>query len=210
MLAKEACIKEPDNVDALMMRALMAERCNDRPLALDSVLQAYKIAPENFAVLYTLGRLYSESNSTAAEAMGYLEKANKIQPDDVNTLKLLANVCVTLKSEKALVYLKQLESLDSGIINSFEGKTMFGHAYAIRKANREATGSFGMADKLGRNILSNYNFAVAVDCLYNQPDIALEKYQRFLKQTASNSEYARLRKDVEKRINKIKKTRRRR
>ena len=79
MLAKEACMVSPENVDALLMRAIMAEKCNDRQLALDSALQALRLAPNNFIVLYTVGRLYSYSKDTAAEAMGYLEKAHNLK-----------------------------------------------------------------------------------------------------------------------------------
>lgn len=210
MLAKEACMVSPDNVEALLMRSIMAERCNDRPLALDSALQALKRAPNNFASLYTLGRLYAENKNTAAEAMGYLEKALNLMPEDINTLTLLANVAVVLKSEKALDYLLKLEAIDSELIKTFEGQTLKGHAYAIRGDNRKATIAFVMADRLGKNILSNYNYAVAGDCLYNKPAFAVPKYQLFLKQTASDPAYADLRRDVERRLKKIQPKQRRR
>ena len=204
MLAKEACMVSPDNVEALLMRAIMAEKCNDRQLALDSALQALRLAPNNFIVLYTVGRLYSYSKDTAAEAMGYLEKAHNLKKNDVNTLILLANLAVTLKSEKALEYLNKIAAEDSEITNSYEGQTMFGHAYALRGNKSKATIAFGLADRIGKNIFSNYNYAVAIDCLYGKPALAASKYQVFLKQGASDPALASLRRDVEKRLNKIK------
>ncbi|MBR2723444.1 MAG: hypothetical protein IKB77_03840 [Lentisphaeria bacterium] len=203
MLAKEACMVSPDNVEALLMRSVMAERCNDKLLALDSALQALKRAPNRFAPLYTVGRLYAQDKKTAAEAMGYLEKAHNLMGDDVNTLILLANLAVTLKSEKALTYLLKIENADSSLLNTFEGQTLLGHAYNIRGDKRNAVIAFGKADRLGKNILSNYNYAVAADCLYNKPNFALPKYQAFLKQTAADIEYSSLRKDVERRLKKI-------
>ena len=206
MLAKEACMVSPDNVEALLMRAIMAERCNDKQLALDSALQALKRAPNQFASLYTVGRLYAADKNTAAEAMGYLEKAHNLVPSDVNTLILLANLAVTLKSEKALDYLRKIEAVDSELINSYEGKTMMGHAYAIRGDKRNSTLAFGIADRMGKSILSNYNYAVAIDCLYNKPALAVPKYQLFVRQSAADPALASLRKDVERRLNKISNT----
>ena len=207
MLAKEACMLSPDNVEALLMRSLMAERCKDRPLALDSALQAVKLAPEHFAALYTVGRLYSYSPDSAVEAVSYLEKAHSINSEDINTLILLSNLTVSLKSPKALDFLNKIDALDSEVLNNFAGRTMFGHAYAIRgkNNNKKATIAFGHADRMGRNILSNYNYAVAIDCLYNKPSAAVAKYQTFLKQSAAKPEYAAMRKAVEKRLQKIKK-----
>ena len=205
MLARDACILSPDNVDALLMRSLMAERCNDRTLAMDSALQALKLAPDYFAALYTVGRLYSYNKDTAAEAMGYLEKAYALQENDTNTLILLANLAVSLRSPKALDYLLKIDSLDSEILNSFEGKTMLGHAYALRGDKRQAIINFGRAfrDYDEQKIVSNYNFAVAIDCLYNKPSMAVSKYKLFLKQSASKQEFASLRKSVERRLKKI-------
>ncbi len=205
MLAKDACIVSPDNVEALLMRALMAERCNDKTLALDSALQAFRLASNNFNVLYTLGRLYSYNKDTAAEAVGYLTKAHALKEDDVNTLILLANLSVALKSDKALGYLRKIESLDSSVLDTFEGKTMLGHAYALRGDKRNATINFGLADKYAKTVLSNYNYAVAIDCLYNKPALAVSKYQKFLKQSAADPAWASIRKDVEKRMSKNKK-----
>lgn len=210
MLAKEACMVSPDNVEALLMRALMAERCNDKQLALDSALQALKRAPNQFVTLYTVGRLYAENKNTAAEAMGYLEKAHNLVPDDINTLVLLANLSVAVKSEKSLEYIRKIEAADSELINSYEGKTLMGHAYAICGDKQKATISFGMADRFGKNILSNYNYAVAIDCLYNKPSLALQKYQLFIRQSASDPAFASLRRDVERRLKKITPRRRRR
>lgn len=204
MLAKDACIVSPDNIEALLMRAVTAERCNDKQLALDSALQALKRAPNHFAALYTVGRLYAAGGNTAAEAMGYLEKAHALVPDDINTLILLADLAVTLKSEKALDYLRKIEALDSEIINSYEGKTMMGHAYAIRGDNRNSTLSFGIADRMSKSVLSNYNYAAALDCLYNKPSLAIPKYELFVRQSAADPELAALRKDVELRLVKIK------
>ena len=203
MLAKEACMIDPGNVDALLMRAIMAERNKDKPLALDSALQAVRLVPNHFGALYTLGRLYSYSKDTAAEAVSYLEKAHSLNPDDTNTLILLANLSVSLKSAKALNYLRKIESLDSEIMNTYEGATMLGHAYAIRNDKRNATISFGKADRLGKSILSNYNYAVALDCLYNRQKMAIPKYQLFVEKSAAHPALASLRKDVEKRLNKI-------
>lgn len=210
MLARDACILSPDNADALLMRALMAERCKDNTLAMDSALQALKIAPDYFAALYTVGRLYSYNKDSAAEAMSYLEKAHFLQENDINTLILLANLAVSMNSPKALDYLLKIEALDSEILNTFEGKTMLGHAYMLKGDNRKAIIAFGRAhrDFDEQKILSNYNFAVAIDCLYKRPATAVSKYELFMKQSASKPEFAPLRKAVERRLKSIKPRRR--
>ena len=81
---------------------------------------------------------------------------------------------------------------------------MLGHAYMLRGDKRRATINFGFADKRAKSVLSNYNYAVAIDCLYNKPALAASKYQVFLKQSADNPAFASLRKNVEKRVRKIK------
>lgn len=205
MLAKEACMVSPDNSEALLMRSVMAERCNDRQLALDSALQALRLVPNNFVALYTVGRLYSSGKDTATEAMEYLEKAHNLKPEDVNTLILLANLAVNLKSEKALEYLNKLGAVDSELVDTYEGKTLLGHAYAIRGKKREAAIAFGVADRKGKNVLSNYNYAVAIDCIYGgKPSLAVSKYQIFLKQSENDPALASLRRDVERRLRKLK------
>lgn len=203
MLAKEACMLSPDNVEALLMRSIMAERCGEKASALDSALQAVKIAPNHVGALYTVGRLYSYNKDTAAEAVNYLEKALTFNPNDINTLILLSNLSVALKSEKSLDYISKLQSLDSELVNTFEGQTLLAHAYAIRGKKREATLTFGIISRKWANVLSNYNYAVALDCLYNNTSIVAEKYKLFLEQSASDPKFDKLRKDVERRLKKL-------
>jgi hypothetical protein len=64
------------------------------------------------------------------------------------------------------------------------------------------------ANYSSKTVLSNYNYAVAIDCLYNKPALAASKYQKFLKQSAADPAWASIRKDVEKRMNKKKLNRR--
>ena len=202
-LARRAVELEPDNVAALLFRATACEKCGERDLALDSALQAVKINPESFAAQYTLGRLYSADPARYADAMNALEQAFRLKPDDTNTLILLCNVSVAMRSRQAVNYLRMLkrrpEFAKSAALDNQLGVALVraGNFTAAKQAFMDAC----------RNSKNNpdmvYNMGVFMD--YYTPSKANARgfYRFFLKLTGNNPEYAAARARVEARLRQL-------
>ena len=86
----EALKKTPDNVNALVLRAVVCERLERYDEAVENARKAVSIDSNSFAALYTLGRLYA--NRRPAEAKDLLVKAYRLRPDHGSPLIILANL----------------------------------------------------------------------------------------------------------------------
>ncbi|MDD3886097.1 MAG: tetratricopeptide repeat protein [Victivallaceae bacterium] len=107
-LAERALVIEPDNVAALIFRAIACERNGMTDKSLDSARRAVELSPDNFAAQYTLGRLYADNPNRGQEAYRALLNAYRLNPDDRDTLVLLANVAGSLRSNQVIRYLQAL------------------------------------------------------------------------------------------------------
>ena len=90
----EALAKTPDNVNALVLRAVVCERLERYDEAVENARKAVSIDSNSFAALYTLGRLYSQQRQRSREAIDLLIKANRLRPDHGSPLIILANLHV--------------------------------------------------------------------------------------------------------------------
>lgn len=88
----EALKKTPDNVNALVLRAVICERLERYDEAVENALKAVSIDGNSFAALYTLGRLYEKDRRRRSDAVNLLIKANRLRPDHPSPLILLANL----------------------------------------------------------------------------------------------------------------------
>lgn len=89
----EALKRTPDNVNALVLRAVICERLDRYDEAVENARKAVNIDSNSFAALYTLGRLYSRDYPRRrSEAVDLLIKANRLRPGDGKPLILLANL----------------------------------------------------------------------------------------------------------------------
>ena len=59
----EAVRRTPDNINALILRALVCENLNRYDEAVENAYKAASIDSNSFAALYTLGRLYAAKSS---------------------------------------------------------------------------------------------------------------------------------------------------
>ena len=90
--SEEALKKTPDNVNALILRALVCERLGRRDEAVENARKAALIDSNSFTPLYTLGRLYAADPSRINDAVNLLIKANRLRPEHEGTLVLLCNL----------------------------------------------------------------------------------------------------------------------
>lgn len=90
--SEEALKRTPDNINALIMRALVCERLERYDEAVENAYKAAAIDSSSFAALYTLGRLYSKDRRRSVEAANLLIRANRIKSDHADTLVLLCNL----------------------------------------------------------------------------------------------------------------------
>ena len=202
-LARRAVELEPDNVAALIFRATACEKCGERDLALDSALQAVKVNPESFAAQYTLGRLYSADPARYADALNALEQAYRLKPDDTNTLILLCNVAVAMRSRQAVNYLLQLKrrpevaknpALDNQLGVALVHSGNFNAAkQAFMDACRNSKNNPGMV----------YNMGAFLDRYTTSRANARGFYKFFLKLTGGKPEYAAARARVEARLRQL-------
>ena len=205
-LAEKALQLEENNLNALLIKAIAADNLNNREVAIDSALQAIKIDPDNFVALYTIGNLYSQDNLRLSDAIGYLKKAHKINPEDMNTLVLLANNSIKLKSGKAAKeYLDKLGQLDGSLASSAVFNNMLGCAN-IFDANSLKTGG----DKIIAAYKSNsqdpvfvYNLAVFFDSYCKRSKVGLGYYKKAITLAGKDHQYATLKTNAEKRVQKI-------
>ncbi|MBQ4313911.1 MAG: hypothetical protein IJC21_00555 [Lentisphaeria bacterium] len=107
--ADRAVVGSPDHIGALIMRSIACEKCEKYDQAVDSARRAVNLAPNSFAALYTLGKLYSSDPLRNAEAVNTLNKALRIRPDSVETKILLCNIFNRMYANAGERYLLQLK-----------------------------------------------------------------------------------------------------
>lgn len=88
----EALKKTPDNVNALILRAVVCEKLGRYDEAVENAHKAVSIKNDSFAAVYTLGRLFSRNKARRSDAVALLMKAARLRPDHPSPLILLANL----------------------------------------------------------------------------------------------------------------------
>ena len=90
--SEEAVRLTPDNVNALIRRALVCERLGRYDEAVENAYRAVGIDSNSFLPLYTLGRLYAARPDRRSDAVNLLIKAYRLKGDHPATLILLCNL----------------------------------------------------------------------------------------------------------------------
>ena len=88
----EALGKTPDNINALILRAIICENLNRYDEAVENARKAASIDSSSFAANYTLGRLYAADRRRRNDAIDLLIKANRLRSDRPEPLVLLCNL----------------------------------------------------------------------------------------------------------------------
>lgn len=195
--------REPNNINALVFKALAYEGCEKNDLALNAARLAVKNAPDNFQAQYTLGRLYSKDQQKVQDAITPLGRALQIKPDDNSTLLLLGRCSTILKLESAIKYYEKL-AVKPKFKNNAELWNEMGIYYAERQQIRRAAQCFVKAYKLGSSKpLVVLNFATFRDQYVGDPKGALSFYKKYLKIAVPSPNTEMQRKRVEARIKRI-------
>ncbi|MBQ9788584.1 MAG: hypothetical protein IJW31_03185 [Lentisphaeria bacterium] len=193
-LANNALKIDSNNVNALLLKAVAAENLQNREVAIDEASQAVKNNPDNFVALYTIGNLYSQDNLRLSDAIGYLKKAHQLNPNDINTLVLLSNNSIKLKSPKAKEYLSRLSQLDGAYASSVIFCNMLGCANAfdgnLKQAGKEIIRAYNLSS--GKDAVVVYNLAVLFDGYFKQSSKAVAFYKKFIDLAGKSSEYSAL------------------
>lgn len=202
VLARTATEQDPRDVTALTMYALCLENCGNPEEAQQALRQAIKIEPDNFRVQYNLGRILF-LHGRYEDCVNHLRAAEKLKPDDVNTLLLLAQVEEKLKLLSAAdIYNKLARS--PRFVNRPGPWNQMAVAYAEHGNNLSALKCFMQAYKHGGDsYIVALNFAVFLDYYLNSVDSrkrAVQFYRQYLRLTANNPEMQARRDEVSDRI----------
>ena len=186
--SEEAVKLTPDNVNALILRALVCERLGRYDEAVENAYKAAGIDSGSFLPLYTLGRLYAANPNRRDKAVDLLLRANRLKSDHAGTLVLLCNLHQIGRKASYLAALSKLPGYDRSPELTFE-------SCMDRVYRRDRK---GVNDTLLRLFNDNpgnpeLNYAIAgyfFRCEPRMRPVAREAYRRYLafpeKQRTSN------------------------
>lgn len=107
-LYSDALREMPDNSQLLYARALAAEKLDRIDIAEQDLQQILKGDPDNAQALNALGYTLADRSDRLEEALGYIERAHQLRPDDPAVIDSLGWVHYRLGNyEKALQYLRR-------------------------------------------------------------------------------------------------------
>lgn len=193
----------PNSPEAIVMTALAYESNQKNKEALDTIRKGVKIAPKNYFVQYTYGRLlykFKRNNQSIAA----LKEAVKLDPGKMEARELLARIATEERDyTTAFVQFRELLKTEAykGKATPWNETGIF--LYQVKKDNRGSLAYFYKAynlDKTNPSIVLN----VAILCdKTGRKTQAKAFYQYYLKLTGRNSALAKKRAAVEARLKKI-------
>ncbi|MBO5991695.1 MAG: hypothetical protein J6R00_08605 [Lentisphaeria bacterium] len=171
------------------MRAIACEKSGDFDQALDSARRAANLDPENFAALYTLGRLYSLDPLRSAEAVNTLVAALKLKPESTDAKIRICNVLSKMSSAAALRYLLVLQK-DERFANDPGLHSQLGVIYARSGKYHPALKAFLAAYKVDRdNIDVIFNAARFCEFYIKNRRVARQLYASFESKASGKEAY---------------------
>lgn len=174
--SEEALKKTPDNVNALVLRALICEKLDRYDEAVGNAIKAVTVDSKSFAATYTLGRLYSLNSRRRNDAVNLLIMANRICPDHPYPLILLSNLH---KPGQKTSYLAAL----SGIPEYANAPEVIFESHMNRVYNRDRRGVREAYLKLFNDYPDHPELASAVGGYFDfcrDHDAARKAYKRYL------------------------------
>lgn len=204
-MADRAATLSPDNVSALVLRAIACEALGDRDRALDAARQAAVRNPESFTAQYTLGRLYAADPSRYTDALPALTRAASLRGfQERNTLIMLANTLVAQHSPSALRWLDALVRVAPELKSEASYHNLLGIAQAHAGRSNAARESFTRAYRLDRNNPAIVcNIGVFFDRYASNPRAASSFYRKFLELAGENALFAARKSKVKARLSQM-------
>lgn len=193
----------PENVSALVFRAIAAEKAGEHDLAVSSASKAVSYNPDSFSAQYTLGRLYSTNPYRHAEAMNALLKALRLNKNDANTLIMLCNVAMEMHSSQTRTYLMMLKRLPN-FADDPALENQLGIYYVSKGNYKAARQAFLTAcSKASNNPEIVFNTALFMDRYAKSKVNAKNFYRHYLRLISNRPEYDAFRNEVEARMRRL-------
>jgi tetratricopeptide (TPR) repeat protein len=194
----EALKKTPDNVNALILRAVVCERLERYDEAVENARKAVNIDSNSFAALYTLGRLYAKDRRRRSDAVNLLFKASRLRPDQPSPYPLILLANLHPQGQKGS-YLAALSRIP-GYANAPE--VLFESAMD-RVYNRDRKGVEALYARLLEESYDMPELYSAIggyfDRVQRRPDLAKKAYLRYLSFSADRRQAARS-SEIQKRL----------
>lgn len=156
--AEKGVESAPRNIDALLLKAISAQRCRQPEVAYAAAARAAEIEPKNFFAQYILGCACVDCGNRQAEAKSAFQAALKLRENDPCTLVALCNLTAETGDRDLLKYLKLLES---NAIRSITDSAAF--------HNQKGVALLRVGDR--DNALREFNAAMKMDWKSPNPDI---------------------------------------
>lgn len=113
-LYNEAILLMPESNELLYARALLAERLNQLALAEQDLRKVVERDPENAHALNALGYTLADRTDRHAEALGYIQRALQLLPDDPAVIDSMGWVHYRMGNhDEAIKYLRRAFELNS-------------------------------------------------------------------------------------------------
>lgn len=172
----EAVRRTPDNINALILRALVCENLNRYDEAVENACKAAAIDSNSFAALYTLGRLYAARSSRRSEAVDLLIKAYRLRSEDPLPLILLCNLHPAKQKGSYLAELRKIPEYANAPEVEFE-------SCMNRVYNRDRRGVEAAYIRLFENFPDHPDLTSALGGYFyftRRYDLARAAYKRYL------------------------------
>ena len=112
MFADKGVEASPENVEALLLKAISARRCRKLDAAYHAAAKAAELAPDHFFAQYELGSVCMEIPGRKTEAKRAFKAALKLRGDDRDTLIALCDLMAETNDPELLTYLNKLKKRD--------------------------------------------------------------------------------------------------
>ena len=206
--AEKGVESEPRNIDALLLKAICAQRCRQPEVAYAAAAKAAEIEPKNFFAQYILGCACVDCGNRQAEAKRAFLAALELRGNDPCTLVALCNLTAETGDRDLLKYLNLLErnSIKS-ITESAAFHNQKGVALLRVGDRNNALREFNAAQKMDwkdPNII--YNAACAYDnyrLTAKNRQLVRSIYERYLKLTVNDKSAEPTRILVQKRVKEL-------
>ena len=202
----------PENVDALLLKAIAAHRCRRDAEAYDAAAKAAKFAPDNFYAQYTLGCVCAENDSRRGEAKRAFRTALKLRENDFDTLVAICNLTAEGEDPDLLKYLELLAKCSpKSLTDSATFSNQRGVALLCAGERDRALREFNFAQRKDIN-WDDPHIVYNAACAYDNYRLAYGRgnrrtirsmYERYLQLTAGDKSAEPTRKLVQARVREI-------
>jgi tetratricopeptide (TPR) repeat protein len=202
--AEAAVKRESNNQYTQLFFAFTCEHTGKNAQALAAAESAAELAPGNFTVKYTLGRLYAQQGKTQ-DAVKPLMEAFNLKPTDPFNILLLAEVYRRMNaSSLAINYYNQLVRNHAEFMSDKNNAAWVWNQLAVIYTGldsiRNAASCFRQAYTLApEKPYVVINFAVFMDRIQRR-DRAVTFYQKYLELTANDVKFAEKHELIRKRL----------